>query len=86
MSYPDLAARIASCTACPLAADRTGATAAASFLGRGHRLSDLRGCVHDVGGRQVLASYHPSAAIRFGPRGAPMAALRTDLALAATLL
>lgn len=35
--------------------------------------------------RTVLATYHPSAAIRFGPRGAPLAALREDLALAARL-
>ena len=35
---------------------------------------------------RVLATYHPSAAIRFGPNGAPMAALREDLAYAAKLL
>ena len=63
-----------------------GGTAAGWFLGRGHRLADLRGRVHSVTGRRVLATYHPSAAIRFGPRGAPMAALRRDLALAASLL
>ena len=42
----------------------------------------------EVAGRRlrVLATYHPSAAIRFGPNGAPMAALREDLAYAAKLL
>jgi DNA polymerase len=42
--------------------------------------------VHEVAGRRVLPTYHPSAAIRFGPSGAPLAALRADLALAASLL
>ncbi len=63
-----------------------GATAATWFLGRGTRLAAARGTVHAVGGRQVVVSYHPSAAIRFGPAGAPMAALRSDLALVAELL
>jgi uracil-DNA glycosylase len=33
----------------------------------------------------LLCTYHPSAAIRFGPQGAPMSALREDLARAAEL-
>lgn len=33
----------------------------------------------------LLCTYHPSAAIRFGPLGAPMSALRADLAEAARL-
>jgi DNA polymerase len=33
----------------------------------------------------LLCTYHPSAAIRFGPQGAPMGALREDLARAAAL-
>jgi uracil-DNA glycosylase family 4 len=63
-----------------------GLTSVGWFLGRGVRLGASRGVVHEVGGRRVLATYHPSAAIRFGPRGAPMAALREDLAHAARLL
>jgi DNA polymerase len=42
----------------------------------------------DVTGRRewpVLCTYHPSAAIRFGPNGAPMRALREDLSRAAAL-
>jgi DNA polymerase len=31
-------------------------------------------------------TYHPSAAIRFGPNGAPVAALREDLAEVARIL
>ena len=38
------------------------------------------------GARAVWATYHPSAAIRFGPRGAPRAGLLADLtAVAGTL-
>jgi uracil-DNA glycosylase len=64
-----------------------GLTAVTWFLGRrGVRLADVRGRVHqvDVDGLPVavLPTYHPSAAIRFGPGGAPLAALRADLALA----
>lgn len=62
-----------------------GLTATAWALGRGP-LAAVRGQVHDLHGRRVLPTYHPSAAIRFGPAGAPLAALRADLALAASLL
>ena len=63
-----------------------GLSAAVAFLGRGTRLAAVRGRVHEVDGRRVLPTYHPSAAIRFGPAGAPLAALRTDLRIAAGLL
>lgn len=63
-----------------------GGTAAEWFFGTGAKIGQLRGRFHDVGGRQVLATYHPSAAIRFGPRGMPRAALREDLALAANVV
>ena len=51
-------------------------------------LSSLRGRLHDVdvpgvGAVRVLPTYHPSAALRFGPRGEPRRLLREDLALAA---
>jgi uracil-DNA glycosylase len=63
-----------------------GSTAAAAFLGRGVKLGASRGRTHQVGDRQLLVTYHPSAAIRFGPNGLPRAALAEDLALAAALL
>ncbi|HEY6746249.1 MAG TPA: uracil-DNA glycosylase [Mycobacteriales bacterium] len=63
-----------------------GLSAAVAFLGRGIRLGAVRGTVHEVDGRRVLPTYHPSAAIRFGPNGAPLAALREDLKTAAGLL
>jgi uracil-DNA glycosylase family 4 len=63
-----------------------GGTALAWALGTGHRLYDVRGRLHEWNGRLLLATYHPSAALRFGPAGAPMAALRADLVLAAQAL
>jgi uracil-DNA glycosylase len=63
-----------------------GSTAAAAFLGRGVKLGASRGTPHLAGGRRVLVTYHPSAAIRFGPAGQPRAALAADLMLAAALL
>lgn len=63
-----------------------GGTALGWAMGRGHRLTDVRGRVHPWNGRRLLATYHPSAALRFGPNGAPMAALQADLMLAASAL
>ena len=60
-----------------------GATALAWALGPGRRLRDERGRIQPWKDRSLLVTYHPSAAIRFGPRGEPMAALRADLRLAA---
>jgi uracil-DNA glycosylase len=62
-----------------------GLTAAVTFLGRGTKLAAARGRVHEVGGRRVLVSYHPAAAVRFGPAGQPRAALAEDLRMAAEL-
>ena len=67
----------------PLLVLTLGGTATEAMLGRGARLTQLRGQDHAVGGRVVVATYHPSAAIRFGPRGAPRAALVEDLAYVA---
>jgi DNA polymerase len=67
-----------------------GLSAVTWFLGKRVTLAGARGRVHEVevAGRplRVLATYHPSAAIRFGPNGAPLAALREDLAYAAKLV
>jgi len=60
-----------------------GGTALAWALGHGVRLSDVRGRVHEWRDRLLVPTFHPSAAIRFGPKGGPLAALRADLALAA---
>jgi DNA polymerase len=56
-----------------------GLSAAKWFLGPRTVLAVARGRAHDIGGRAVWATYHPSAAIRFGPRGAPRAGLLADL-------
>jgi len=63
-----------------------GLTAAEWALGPGTRLGAARGTIHDLGGRPLVVTYHPSAALRFGPRGAPRAALVEDLALVAGML
>jgi len=62
-----------------------GTTAATAVLGRLRTLAAAREQVHEVQGRQVLATYHPSAALRWGPAGAPRAALVADLARARAL-
>jgi uracil-DNA glycosylase len=48
-------------------------------------LRELRGAELTAGGRRLIATYHPSGALRYGPNGAPMQALRDDLALARDL-
>lgn len=63
-----------------------GLSATRWILGRTPTLSAVRGREHQLLGRVVIPTYHPSAALRFGPNGAPLAALRTDLALAAELV
>ena len=67
-----------------------GLSAARWFLGPVTRgpvvLGAVRGRVHEVGGHRELPTYHPSAAIRFGPRGEPRRLLRADLALAVSLV
>jgi len=63
-----------------------GLSAAKWFLGPRTVLGQVRGRPHEIGGRAVWATYHPSAAIRFGPNGAPRAGLLADLtAVAGTL-
>jgi DNA polymerase len=63
-----------------------GGTAAEWVVGPGARLATLREQHVTYAGRPVLCTYHPSAAIRFGPNGMPMAALRADLKRTAELL
>jgi DNA polymerase len=74
----------------PVVVVALGGTAAEWFVGPGARIAALRdqGRVTPLlhGARRLLVTYHPSAAIRFGPRGAPLAALREDLAEVARVL
>lgn len=63
-----------------------GGTAAEWMFGRGVRIAGLRLSPQTYDGRRVVTTYHPSAAIRFGPAGVPMAALREDLELVARLV
>ena len=59
-----------------------GLSATRWFLGP-TTLAAVRGRLHEQGDRQVLPTFHPSAALRFGPHGEPLRLLRADLALAA---
>jgi DNA polymerase len=59
-----------------------GLSATRWFLGP-TSLTAVRGRVHDVRGTAVLPTYHPSAALRWGPTGEPERLLREDLAEAA---
>jgi uracil-DNA glycosylase family 4 len=56
-----------------------GLSSAKWFLGPRTVLGQVRGRPHLLDGRAVWATYHPSAAIRFGPNGAPRAGLLADL-------
>jgi len=69
-----------------------GGSALAWALGTGRRLGAERGRVHRVRlpsgvGRlcDVVPTYHPAAALRFGPAGEPRAALAADLRLVSAL-
>jgi uracil-DNA glycosylase family 4 len=62
-----------------------GSVALAWALGPAARIGAVRGRPQPYDGRLLVATYHPAAAIRFGPNSAPMAALRTDLQLVADL-
>ncbi len=62
-----------------------GGSALAWALGPGPRIGEVHGTVHRVFGRTVVPTYHPAAALRSGPAGAPLRALRSDLATVAQL-
>jgi uracil-DNA glycosylase len=70
----------------PLVICTLGGTAAEWALGRGVRINAVRAAEQTYNGRRLIPTYHPSAAIRFGPNGAPLAALRHDLATVARLV
>lgn len=61
-----------------------GLSATRWFLGP-TSLTAVRGRVHQARGVSVLPTYHPSAALRWGPDGEPRRLLREDLVLAASL-
>jgi DNA polymerase len=63
-----------------------GRTALTWALGAATTLVAARGVLHDWRGRRLVVSYHPSAAIRFGPNGEPRKALEADLQLVAETL
>ena len=77
----------------PVVVVTLGGSALAWALGPGRRLSSERGRVHHLRGLAgdprpyaVVPTYHPAAALRFGPAGEPRRALAADLHLVAGLL
>jgi DNA polymerase len=70
----------------PPAVVALGLSAAKWFLGPRTVLARAREAApHPWNGRALHVTYHPSAAIRFGPNGAPRAALAADLRRVADL-
>jgi DNA polymerase len=63
-----------------------GRTALTWALDAATTLAAARGAVHSWRGRRLIVSYHPSAAIRFGPNGEPRRALEADLQFVAETL
>lgn len=64
-----------------------GGTAAEWAVRRpGVRISQARAQMWKRDGRAVVVTYHPAAAMRFGPNGGPRAGLREDLATVAELV
>lgn len=82
----ELVRRARRCLACPELVTTRRQTAAAWALGPRVRLADVRGVERIFRGRLLLATYHPSAALRFGPNGAPRTAPAADLGRAAELV
>lgn len=71
----------------PPAVVALGLSAATWFLGPRTVLARARETgPHHWDGRDLHVTYHPSAAIRFGPQGAPRAALAADLRRVADLV
>jgi uracil-DNA glycosylase len=71
----------------PPAVVALGLSAAKWFLGPRTVLARAREAgPHPWEGRDLYVTYHPSAAIRFGPNGAPRAALAADLRRVADLV
>jgi uracil-DNA glycosylase len=71
----------------PPAVVALGLSAAKWFLGPRIVLARARELApHPWNGRSLYVTYHPSAAIRFGPNGAPRAALAADLRRVAALV
>jgi uracil-DNA glycosylase len=63
-----------------------GRTALTWAMDAKHTIEGVRGQVHEWRGTRLAASYHPSAALRFGPKGAPRLALAADLQFVAEVL
>lgn len=63
-----------------------GAFATRWALGPDVRITKVRGQRFTVSGRLVVPTFHPAAALRSGPNGEQMQALRSDIALLAQVI
>ncbi|HUX04297.1 MAG TPA: uracil-DNA glycosylase [Acidimicrobiales bacterium] len=61
-----------------------GATAAANLFATTAPMGEVHGVIHELAGRRGLATYHPAAALRGGPR--VLALVREDLRRVRALL
>lgn len=55
-------------------------------LGPKAKITQVRGQRHEQSGRLVVPTFHPAAALRSGPRGPQMQALRSDIGLLAAII
>ncbi len=55
-------------------------------LGPKAKISQVRGERHALGGRLVVPTFHPAAALRSGPMGPQMQAMRADIGLLASII
>lgn len=60
-----------------------GSVAAKWAMGTGVKIGQVHGELMPWRNRDLMITYHPSAALRFGPRGAPLAAMRADFLVVA---
>jgi len=70
----------------PLVVVAMGTVAAQWAAGRSARIGELHGRFIPWRERLLMVTYHPSAALRFGPNGMPLAAMHEDFALVAARL
>lgn len=63
-----------------------GAFATRWALGPDARITKVRGQRFTVAGRLVVPTFHPAAALRSGPNGEQMRALRSDIGLLASVI
>ncbi|CAB4793226.1 unannotated protein [freshwater metagenome] len=67
----------------PLVVVAMGSVAAKWAMGKTTKIGEVHGQLMPWRDRELMITYHPSAALRFGPRGMPLAAMREDFTVVA---